>query len=195
MTNKTLKMRVAAALWIAWLSLVGCDRVPLEEKLVSADINVRAKGFEKLNKQSDQKKQLLVPKVINYLRNKDGRVANRAHNALVAIGVSSVESLITLVKDSDVYVRLNAASALGEIGTGAKTSIPTLLEALSDAHPLVREEALHSIGLIGTDSATAGPALILAATKDKNEDVRAMAKETLQKLKIEFKPSKKKKTS
>jgi HEAT repeat protein len=173
---------------------VSCKSTPLEQKLMSADAAVRAKGFEKLNKLSVEKKNRLIPILVGYLRNDDSRVVDRASDALVAMGDATTDTFISLMQEQDVYIRLTAITALGEMGSPAQKAVPNLIAALKDPHPLIREESARSIGALNPDPTTVKVALTEVATKDKSRDVRAAAVESLKKLGIGIEKTKKKST-
>jgi hypothetical protein len=56
------------------------------------------------------------------------------------------ERLQGLLKDSDAWVRSEAASRLGDVGNSL--DVPALIEALSDAHARVRWGAARALGLL-----------------------------------------------
>lgn len=65
-----------------------------------------------------------------------------ATHALAAIGAPSLNSLIELLDDSNAWVRINAAFALGEMDSTAAKAVPALTRCLDDAsHCVVRTAA------------------------------------------------------
>ena len=54
-------------------------------------------------------------------------------------------------------MRVNAASALGRIGTEAKTVVPQLVPLLQDSNANVRLNAVYALGKIGAEAKTAVP--------------------------------------
>lgn len=187
MTRFPQKRISAVVLVLSALVFNSCNTTPLENRLISADSAIRDKGVQKLATLSVKKQQLLLPKLLPYLKSDDSRIVDRVNQALVTIGSPAVESIAPLIKDPDVYVRLNAVTVLGDMGPRAQNSLPVLLEALKDAHPLVREESLYSIGQIAQNNTSLEPILQPIAKADKSEDVREMAKETIRKLRGEEK--------
>lgn len=147
--------RSSLYIWIALagLTLAGCDRTPLEQKLVSADPELRNTALQKLAGFSAGKQKSFATKLIVYLKSEDTLVASRATNAFVAIGEPAVETLASLVADSDIFVRLHAITALGDIGPVAKSAAPAIEIALKDPHPLVREEAAFALQKINPSPA------------------------------------------
>jgi HEAT repeat protein len=119
---------------------------------------------------------------------------DRASDALVAMGDATTDTFISLMQEQDVYIRLTAITALGEMGSPAQKAVPNLIAALKDPHPLIREESARSIGALNPDPTTVKVALTEVATKDKSRDVRAAAVESLKKLGIGIEKTKKKST-
>ncbi len=151
--------RTSLYIWLAFIgiSLAGRDRAPLEQKLVSSDATIREKAIEKLVGFPSGKKKSFAPKLTAYLKSEDTLIASRATNAFVAIGEPAVETLASLVADSDIFVRLNAITALGDIGPAAKSAAPAITTALKDPHPLIREEATYALKKIGEQSKPTSP--------------------------------------
>lgn len=143
------KLRARTSLYI-YLSVLGlffsgCTRTPLEQKLVSADDHVRNIALEKLSQLSLEKQKTLAPKIALYLKNEDSLVVSRAGTALAIIGEPAMDTLIAWLTDPDIFARLTAIDALGDIGPSAKAATPNLTAALKDPHPLVREEAAYAL--------------------------------------------------
>ena len=64
-----------------------------------------------------------------------------------------IKRLIGELQDDDVYVCSNAASTLGNIGSGAKDAVPTLIRVLQDQDWDVRSNAAYALGRINTPEA------------------------------------------
>lgn len=171
------------------LSLLSCQRTPLQDRLVAEDTTTRAKALSKLVRLSDEKKSALIPLLIQHFKDPDNRLADRARRAMIAMGPISVEPLAQTLKDPDVYARMSAASALGQMGAEAAPAVTSLTAALTDQHPLVREESAHALGEIGEPAAAASAALLLASKKDSSEEVRATAAVALKKVSLPVKAS------
>jgi len=77
-----------------------------------------------------------------------------------------VEGLIRALKDSNPYVRKEAAEALGKIGD--ERAVEPLIEALKDSYLAVRWKAAEALSKIGERAA--GP--LIEALKDSDEYVR-----------------------
>jgi HEAT repeat protein len=86
----------------------------------------------------------------------------------------AVPRLVEAIDNSDYWVRLSAAEALGNIGSEA--AIPVLLKAIEDSSCLVRWSAIEALGNIRSE--TAIPAL-LKAIEDSDDGVRQKAAKAL----------------
>lgn len=89
-----------------------------------------------------------------------------------------VEVLSQSLGDKNWQVRFHAATALGEIGGQAKTSIPFLLEAMRDRSAMVRYAAVCAVGSVDPRNEAVLHAL-LTAMDDPESDVRAAAADSL----------------
>ncbi len=81
----------------------------------------------------------------------------------------AVAPLIEALKDKDLYVHMNAATALREIGTPA---VEPLITALKDEDPAVRIEAVDILGNLNDPRSFES---LIDALKDANQDVRSGA--------------------
>ena len=118
----------------------------------------------------------------NQLDNSDATVRR---NAAWAIGEltrmpsrerdGAVPQLITLLNDSDEWVRMAAARALGELRN--HTAVPKLISTLSDSEWRVRELAVWALSELKDDRAVA--ALCNVLLSDASVDVRRGAAEAL----------------
>jgi HEAT repeat protein len=97
-----------------------------------------------------------------------------------------ITQLIEQLKSPDAKVRVDAASALGEIGAEAKEAAPVLIAALNDNNSSVRSNAATALGQMGAAAKEAMPALI-AALQDKDFYVRGNAATALGQLGAEAK--------
>ncbi len=100
--------------------------------------------------------------------------SRKAAEALVLIGTSAVESLITALNDARESVRGCAAWVLGKIGDDR--AVEPLIAALRDGSELIREHAASALGKIGDDRAVEP---LIAALKDSNEFIRGNAASAL----------------
>jgi HEAT repeat protein len=93
------------------------------------------------------------------------------------ISDKAVDPLIRALKDSDYFVRQNAAEALGKIGSDKV--VGALIRALKDSDSYMRRNAAEALGKIGSDKAV--DSLILGL-KDSDDFVRRKAAEALIKI-------------
>jgi HEAT repeat protein len=96
-------------------------------------------------------------------------------------GVKVLPDLIELVKPGEAETRIQAASALGALGTEAAPAVANLTPMAIDSDPLVRVAGLQALGKIGPPSR---PALreILSNIGDSNTLVAKEAAQTIEKL-------------
>lgn len=88
----------------------------------------------------------------------------------------TVETLLSLLHDSDAVARRTAAEALGKIGN--PQAVPGLVVALDDRSPIVREASVRSLGGLGPlDMATR--VHIAGLLVDPVQPVRTAAAQTL----------------
>ena len=86
-------------------------------------------------------------------------VMDDATYALSACGPAAIPTLERLLAHEDPWVQINAAFALGEIGTPARESVAPLAKLLESPHQQVVRQALDAIGAIGEGIAPAIPAI------------------------------------
>ncbi len=86
-------------------------------------------------------------------------VMDDATYALAACGPQASATLERLLAHEDPWVQINAAFALGEIGTPARKSVASLAKLLGSPHQQVVRQALDAIGAIGEGIAPALPAI------------------------------------
>lgn len=134
------------------VALAACQRVSMDQNLVANNDDVRARAVIKLTALPEKKKAQLVPVLIAKMKDPESRIANRAADALVAIGQPALPSLETCLKEKDPFVRITALSAIGQLGDSAKSAVPIIMVSLNDPHPLAREEAALTLGKIGQSS-------------------------------------------
>ncbi|NEN96836.1 MAG: NACHT domain-containing protein [Moorea sp. SIO3I7] len=83
---------------------------------------------------------------------------------------TAIPELIKYLDDDNLYVRINAAEALGEIGTEA--TIDPLIKFLDDPDPSVRISAASALGEIGTETRIEP---LIKSLDDPDYSVRRMA--------------------
>ena len=79
--------------------------------------------------------------------------------ALGCLGSLAVDSLIGLLNSKDSWIVINAAFALGEIGSAAASSVPILASLLRESDPHVVKAILEALACIGCNTAPALPEL------------------------------------
>ena len=156
---------------------------PLDKKLISSDEKTRQAAIKELVALPFDRQAALTAPLIKKLRDPDGRIVNRATEALVIIGAPSVDGLRAHLHEPDPFVRMSVISALGRLGPLAQSAIPGLIAALKDPHPLVCEEAVFALGQMGSAAESAGPAL-LDSLKSGNDDLKLAIVDSLKKIGI-----------
>lgn len=68
-----------------------------------------------------------------------------------------IPALVEKLKDSNTYVRRDAARSLGRFGSGAREAVPALKILLRDREPSVRRAATQALTQIDPTAATAVP--------------------------------------
>ena len=83
----------------------------------------------------------------------------------------AISTLIEVLRSENIEARVNAARALGGMGTQAKIAEPALTVALYDREPRVRYSAATAIANLGGDTKDAFPVL-LKALEDESKWIR-----------------------
>ncbi|HEX5473987.1 MAG TPA: HEAT repeat domain-containing protein [Vicinamibacterales bacterium] len=104
----------------------------------------------------------------------DWTTAGEAARAQQGPTVSAVDGLAGVLTDSDAGVRLQAAAALGAIGS--PRAVAALARALTDANPNVRARSATALGEIGDRAALDA---LAAARKDEDPTVRRCVVEAI----------------
>lgn|ERR1035437_224767 len=138
----------------------------------------------------------VVPQFIYALKNEDKQIRSMAALMLQNAGIvhpQFKEEIVSqlaerLQRDSDRWVRFNAAVALGFQGEAARAAVPQLLAALNDTDKYVRHNAVDTLMLITPDASNkAGaeaamlPALV-QMLRDSDPRLRRSGAEVLAKL-------------
>jgi HEAT repeat protein len=92
--------------------------------------------------------QAAIPALENALHDGEMRVRLEAATALGRIGSESVPALMRGLENTDPEIRHAAAYGLGEVGLDAQPAIPLLTQALNDSNQQVRASAAYSLTLI-----------------------------------------------
>jgi len=96
----------------------------------------------------------------------------------LAIGAQDVDRLIQDLANPSSEKRMDAATALGELGPRASAAVPALTAALRDQDSYVRNFAANALGAVGPAAATAVPELI-NSLHDADESVSQSAQRAL----------------
>ena len=169
------------------LRAIGADAVPsLTASLADADAEVRAEAARALCFIGQPAKES-VPSLIEVLTNDvDTTARQEAARALGMVSMKSkdaVPCLLLALKDPEAVVRVQAATALGRIGTGVDVEeiVPALVAALQDQEADVRVEGAEGLERIGPRAKAAIPALT-KALQDTDRRVRREAQEALESI-------------
>ena len=118
----------------------------------------------------------VVPAIITSLADPEETVRVVGSVALQGIGEPAVPYLIdALTTAPSADIRLNAAYALGEIGTPLDTIIPVLIKALTDVEWNVRRLVVRALVNIGTPAVDP----LVKALNSPDQDLRRMAERAL----------------
>ena len=120
-----------------------------------------------------------VPHLTELVRESDPGTRYLAAKALGEIGdeaEAAVPTLLSALRDNDMFLRAGITGALIKIGYPA---VPGLTKALFDQNRAVRRAACKALGKIGSERAV--PALIYSLN-DGNAGVRKFAREALERI-------------
>ena len=145
--------------------------------MVRVDFEGKFKITGDLYSQHGIEKLLAKDKIDSALATYDALVEIRGEDDLNLSGKIYLEIIKEALKDKDTKVRMNAASALGEIGD--KSAIPLLKEALKDKSESVKIYAAMALYRIGDKSAIP---LLKESLKDKDMKARMYAAMALGKI-------------
>ena len=117
----------------------------------------------------------VVPALISTLADPDENIRVVGSVILQRLGEPAVPSLIDALSAESAEIRLNAAYALGEIGTPLDTILPALIRTLTDPEWNVRRLVVRALVTIGA------PALdsLIPALHSEDPDLRRMAARAL----------------
>jgi len=156
------------------------------EALKDDDPGVRGFAARTLAKMGPEAKEA-VPTLTEMLRDQ-GTYTASALLTLTHPGGGLPEDQPVLVGKRTMYVRVNAAEALGRIGPTAATAIAALQESLEDELAEVRRTAAEALGRMGPAAKAAVPSLT-RALRDKEPDVRGPAARALGRIGSEAEPA------
>ncbi len=176
--KKYLHAALIPVLFLGFFAASSCSFAKLDKRLLSDNPKTRERAIQRLKGLSPEDRQQMIAPMIEALKSTDGRLANRAEEALIVIGEPAVEAVSGQVTAADPFVRIISTNILGEINALPGTVVPTLVTLLEDKHPLVREEAAHALGRFGPRGTPAIGAL-RKAVSDETPEVGEAAKEAL----------------
>jgi HEAT repeat protein len=137
------------------MSFMGSPAVaPLREAISSDDPVVRREALRSLGKLRERASidpQVVVPSLLDALRDPDGSVRSVAVTYLGIVRDSpdkEVAGLIEALKDQEPGVREAAAVALSAYGAKAESAIPALQKAANDPDDEVKREAGRALVII-----------------------------------------------
>ena len=117
----------------------------------------------------------VVPALISVLTDPDENIRVVGSVALKNLGESAVPYLIDALTADSADIRLNAAYALGEIGTPLDTILPALINTLTDPVWNVRRLVVRALATIGTPAVEP----LVAALNSPKPELRRMAERAL----------------
>ena len=117
----------------------------------------------------------VVPALILTLADPDENIRVMGSVALQNLGEPAVPYLIDALSAESAEIRLNAAYALGEIGTPLDTILPALISRLTDPEWNVRRLVVRALVTIGTPALDA----LIQALHSDDPDLRRMAERAL----------------
>jgi len=127
--------------WLAWLE----KRAPL-----SPPTPANPELPEPKSKLREDPKKVLIPALLEALKDEDGEVSSNAYLSLSALGRDAVPALLETLQSKDKQRRAVAASILGHMaaegkGDLARPALPALTKALKDEEKSVRRAAAWAI--------------------------------------------------
>jgi len=152
---------------VIW-TIAGSDRlflktVPIEQRLVSQNENIRMKAQQELLGLSQDAKQQVTARLIPILGQPDRIVRKWAVIALALMGPAAKEAIPALLQELSVGEKdvVEACRvALSEIGAPDPEQLPQLLQSLQDDRPAVRCEAAAAMAKLGPEAKEAVSPLI-----------------------------------
>jgi hypothetical protein len=118
----------------------------------------------------------------------DGLVRKYAVQSLAETGdAGAFPAVARLADDTDDYVRVAVAKAMGELGPGNDEALSILHRMLRDEDWQVRRTAAASLGALGSPASIP---LLLQLLGDPNDGVRAEAKASIEAIRADATPAK-----
>jgi HEAT repeat protein len=181
------EVRKSAARELWQMGTKAKEAIPgLCEALKDEDPEVRGFAARALAKMGPEAQEA-VPTLTEMLRD-HGTYADSAIITLVHPGGGVSEEQPIVVGERTMYVRANAAEALGRVGATAGTALPALQDSLEDEEAEVRRTAAEALGNMGPTAKAAVPSLIKVLC-DKKPDVRGPAARALGRIGNDAEPA------
>lgn len=155
------------AQWAAWISSVRTNGIKsdnvfsLVQALTNDAVSIRVEAAKVLRQLGIER---LMSTNLTAQRESDLRSTSRL----------AVPGLVAALKDSDTFVRANAAITLGFLDENTELAVPALVQCLSDDQLRVAGAAAKALGRLQGDASSAVPALLQAA-QSTDENVRGNA--------------------
>lgn len=164
----------------------------LQDLLTDTACGVRQAACWALNKIGhpvDAGQKAAILKALDALAKKDPEPCVQVWATVAAmsysgkIGPEQLESITRNLHSGDANTRVQAAQALGTVGSRAKEVVPAMIEVLKDKDndPVVVGFTIIALGRI--ESARAIPALEKLAAETKNEAIKKAAMDSVQQIK------------
>lgn len=173
-----------------WLVLTALAVAALTEALADPNWRIRENAAAALAAFGSRAEQA-IPMLSKALREEpDSFVRRTIARAIFSIVISThradagtAESLVKGMKDSNRYVRVQAASALVEIGQ-AEAAIPTLVESLRSQDHWSRGDAIWALEEAGPSARSALPALMAMVNEPEEQGGPIMKFQRVQAAKL-----------
>jgi hypothetical protein len=162
------------AQWAAWISSARTNGVKsdnvfsLVQALTNDTVSIRVEAAKVLRQLGIER---LMSTNLTAQRESDLRSTSRL----------AVPGLVAALKDSDTFVRANAAITLGFLDEDTELVVPALVQCLSDDQLRVAGAAAKALGRLRGDASSAVPALLQAA-RSTDENVRGNAITSLKQI-------------
>ena len=117
----------------------------------------------------------IAPALISVLADPDENIQVIGSVALQNLGEPAVPYLIDALTADAAEIRLNAAYALGEIGTPLEVIVPALIRTLTDPEWNVRRLVVRALATIGAPAIES----LIVALNSPSSDLRRMAERAL----------------
>ena len=117
--------------------------VDLAQMLNRKSQRLRNRGVKQLG-QIGPLTNLALPALVLLL--KDQHMTTSVQRAIQQISTNLIDDLTQLLEAEESEIRIQAPSALGQIGAEAKSTIHRLIDSLDDEIPEVRSNSVNALG-------------------------------------------------